>query len=318
MQVGFNTIRFRVPEVELDPAELLKRGWQTRGEEVRARKWYWTWVEPKIQVRYNPPDLLIKASLPRLLYGVVTRIVPLRDVNTALDELNRTLSEALGCELDIANTALPTRTDFAYVWEVPDPPAFLHAAWRAVDVPRTRRIRYPSGLTLLWFNKVRSLRLSDRSRDVSPDAPRKPLRLEVSVRGRERLARYMIPLSQMHREFVIRSSKDDLLLRDLARAHSSVGRDTMEHLTRYQLVGPEEFEDRLKALCEQHGLQFKKMRDRLTEVAEQGWESLEARLPAPTYRRFRRQAEAVGILPGETNFDFRFVKEELEAAIWGG
>jgi hypothetical protein len=45
---------------------------------------------------------------------------------------------------------------------------------------------------------------------------------------------------------------------------------------------------------------------------------LEARLPAATYRRFRRQAEEVGILPGETNFDFNFVKEEFEAAMRGG
>jgi hypothetical protein len=318
MQVGFNTIRFRVPRVELDPEKLLRRGWQTRGEEARGRKWYWTWVEPRIQVRYNPPDLLIKASLPRLRYGVVTRIVPLREMAAALAELNQVLSEALECDLDITNTALPTRTDFAYVWDVPDPQAFLRAAWRAVDIPRTRRIRYPSGLTLLWFNKVRSLKLSDRSRDVSPEAPAKPLRLEVSVRGRERLARYMVPRQQMYREFVIRRSKDDLLLRDLVRAHGAVGRDTMEHLTRYRLVGPAEFESQLRELCDQHGLQFKKMRDRLTEVAERGWASLEARLPAATYRRFRRQAEEVGILPGETNFDFNFVKEEFEAAMRGG
>lgn len=318
MQVGFNTIRFRVPEVELDPAKLLQRGWHTRGEEARGRKWYWTWVEPKIQVRYNPPDLLIKASLPRLMYGVVTRIVPLSEMASALAELNRILAEALEHDLDITNTALPTRTDFAYVWNVLDPQTFLKAAWRAVDVPRTRRIRYPSGLTLLWYNKVRSFKLSDRSRDVPLEVPYKPLRLEVSVRGRERLARYMIPRRQRYRESIIRTSKDDLLLSDLARAHWAVGQDTMEHLTRFQLVGPAEFEDRLRELCDRYGLQFKKMRDRLTEVAEQGWDSLEARLPAATYRRFRRQAAEVGILPGETNFDFHFVKQEFEEAMRKG
>lgn len=314
MRAGITTIRFRLLNVELDPGRLLARGWKEQGEVLRGRQWYFTWLERCVQVRYNPPDVLVKVSLPRFLSGDVRTVVTLPSLPMAYDRLNRLLSEELDRPVRIREDALPTRTDFAFDVAVADPQRYIKAAWILMAVPRTRRIRYPSQLTLLWYNKSRSVKLTDRSRDVPVEQVEKKLRLEVTVRGRERLARYLVPMEQPHREFVIRQRADQLRLRDIETALWPVGQDAIDFLTTFRLVPRAEFEERLKPLCEAQGVQFKKMRDRLTEIAEKGWESLENRLPQPTFFRFRRQARAIGLLPGEEAVDFDFFREGLDQA----
>jgi len=316
MRAGITTIRFRLLDMELDPDTLLAKGWKEQGEVLRGRRWYFTWLERCIQVRYNPPDVLVKVSLPRFLYGDVQTIVTLSSLPMVYDQLNHLLSEELDQPVRVREEALPTRTDFAFDVAVPDPQRYIRAAWVLMAIPRTRRIRYPSQLTLLWYNKSRSVKLTDRSRDVPAEQVEKKLRLEVTVRGRERLARYLVPMEQPHREFVIRQRAEELRLRDIETALWRVGQDAIDFLTAFRLVPRAEFEERLIPLCQAQGVQFKKMRDRLTEIAEKGWESLENRLPQPTFYRFRRQARSIGLLPGEEAVNFDFFREGLNQAMW--
>lgn len=190
-----DTVRVGFEEIELDPGELMRRGW-TRQEfetqdveglsEVKAAFVLQRKDESPHYLSWSPRSLRLKVetSFPKLLYGSNVGLVQASDVERGMDLLSERVTECVGKPIDArADGLVRSRVDFVFAfdtnWAGRGHVAEYLEAFKSLELPRHYSQNVARAQTLYWRNAARVIRMYDKHTESHDESARGVLRFEV-------------------------------------------------------------------------------------------------------------------------------------------
>lgn len=177
-----DTVRLATENLELDPSNLMRRGWaKTTNEtwdcegqvkETAALQLKRKGESPHYLAYY--PDagaLVVETSLPKTLYGQNWQMLGPRDVDRALDELGNRVNDLVGGSVPHAGEwDIRGRADFVYSWDARwadrDHVGDYLTALDALEMPRHTSGRYSREGTVFWENHSQYVRCYSKEREA--------------------------------------------------------------------------------------------------------------------------------------------------------
>ena len=310
MEVGVDSIRIVLKLKE--PVDFSRFVW-------RNDRWEY-WLSNSVLVEAsNVCYLSLCFGAPRQLWGHNRRPCPLSRLPSVVEPLVETVRQTFD---------LTDRIEEMYVgcihlcidtW-VDDPQQYVDASPWLVKMPRlTNDLKWVKGKklegTFYQGSRPRLVCIYNKELEDPDSSTEGQVRIEYRLK-RAGLCQYIVPPDE---------SSDWNDRREQMRSDLWLGDDltygctmAMEELTRelsyLAFVPEEEFEEMVRARCQEKRWQADQVIENIRILADQGWDALKAQLTGPSWYRAVKRIKEVGLIPGPGHLSFRSIMEAAQRA----